>query len=89
VNISNERVQRALDAEDVEGLLQMGAPPDEYEHEAKMIGERLRATNGDLTEGAIAVIIAAVWTEQFGVTVHPEFTMAVSSSVARRILREV
>jgi hypothetical protein len=45
------KVKHALDEEDVEGLLAMGCPRDEYDEEARLIAESVR-TN-ELQEGAL------------------------------------
>ncbi|MFZ0320175.1 MAG: hypothetical protein WAL56_13715 [Candidatus Sulfotelmatobacter sp.] len=65
--ITQEIVQRALNAEDLEGLLQVGAPPDEYESEAQMIAKAVAHTNeAELTEDHLADLIRDVWIEMFG-----------------------
>jgi hypothetical protein len=59
--------------EDVEGLLSMGAPDDEYESEAKMIADRIgeaesKAVKQTLTREEVENIIASVWGQMFGMS---------------------
>lgn len=58
--------------EDIEGLLSMGAPDDEYESEAKMIADRVgeaeQKTNDKITPEEVEHIVAAVWKEMFGLS---------------------
>ena len=86
MKVSNDTVQRALDAEDIEGVLAMGAPADEYESEARMIAGRLRTLEDDLSEDAIVAVIESVWTERFAAA-QGDTQMAIAyANVARRIL---
>jgi hypothetical protein len=67
MTFKQETIQRALNAEDLEGLLQVGAPPDEYESEAQMIANAVTHTNEDeLTEDRLADLIRDVWIETSG-----------------------
>lgn len=59
-------IDNALRAEDVEGLLELGAPNDEYSHEAKTIASELQElTPGTESEDDIAAVIAKVWAKSF------------------------
>lgn len=59
-------IDDALRAEDVEGLLELGAPRDEYSHEAKTIASELdELTTGAASEENIAGVIAKVWAKSF------------------------
>lgn len=64
------RIKRALDEEDIEGLLALGCPGDEYDNEAKLIEEKIcgSANFGKKTFGPddLAKIIEDVWDAQFG-----------------------
>ena len=61
-----EKILKAIDAllvkYDVEGLMKMGCPADEYAHEAKMIVERLAP---GMTVDHVETVVAAVFHEQF------------------------
>jgi hypothetical protein len=64
-------VGELLRHEDIEGLLSMGAPDDEYESEAEMIADRIdeeeaKAVNHMLTRQDVESIIASVWGQIFG-----------------------
>jgi BMFP domain-containing protein YqiC len=57
-----------LSHKDVEGLISIGAPADEYEAEAKMICDRLgeaEQKNSKLTTEQILSIVEQVWREMF------------------------
>jgi hypothetical protein len=59
-------IEDALRAEDVEGLLELGAPKDEYSHEARRISLELDSSvPGRGSEEQILVIIANVWGNSF------------------------
>ena len=55
------KIKRALDEEDVEGLLALDSPRDEYEEEAKLIAARVRTVTefGDKTRSAKRQWLAA------------------------------
>jgi hypothetical protein len=65
-----QEIKRALDEEDVEGLLALGCPKDEYDSEARSIEEKIsRLTDGG--RSALDVVDAAriveeVCTRSFG-----------------------
>jgi len=60
-------VQRILDEEDLEGLLKMGAPKDEYEPEARRIANAIGHLNAEqLTVDRVAHIVSTVWEDMFG-----------------------
>lgn len=55
-----------LNQEDVESLLEAGAPTDEYEPEASMIAEAVSTIPDHLvSETAVTVAIAQVWGKMF------------------------
>jgi hypothetical protein len=64
------QIKAALDSEDIEGLLAIGSPPDEYDSEATLIDSRIAALRrlGDepLGESQAERIVAEVWDEMFG-----------------------
>jgi len=56
-------INRLLRVEDIEGLLSIGAPDDEYESEAKLIADRVaehQASGGEVAMEEVASIIAGV-----------------------------
>lgn len=63
-------IKSVLDQEDIEGLLALECPPDEYDGEASLIESGLaRATNfgkDKVTTDAIQAIVTEVWSSQFG-----------------------
>jgi hypothetical protein len=83
------KIKAALDSEDVEGLLAMGSPPDEYDSEASLIEDRIAKVAGDkLNVDRIADIVTEVWNSQFGPFDEEDLNKRrqAFSSVARRIL---
>ena len=83
------KIKAALDSEDVEGLLAMGSPSDEYESEASLIEGRIVRLAGNAPNvDQIAAIVAEVWDAQFG-PFDPEGLdkrRVAFSSVARKIV---
>jgi hypothetical protein len=65
-------INELLRHEDIEGLLSMGAPDDEYESEAEMIADRVgeaeEKTNDKITREEVEDIVATVWKEMFGLS---------------------
>jgi hypothetical protein len=60
-------VQGALNGEDLEGLLQLGAPADEYKSEAlDIISVIAEAGPSALTEDTLTGVIESVWIRTFG-----------------------
>jgi hypothetical protein len=63
------RIDAILQAEDIEGLLELGAPKDEYSHEAARITSELGALMpGDATEDRITAVVANVWARSFNLS---------------------
>ena len=60
-------ISELLRHEDIEGLLSMGAPDNEYESEAEMIADRVGAAEkrGIITKEEVENVIASVWKEMF------------------------
>jgi hypothetical protein len=81
-------IEDALRAEDVEGLLELGAPRDEYSHEAERIASELRALGpNDATEDRVADLIANVWANSFELSQEDiEKRYTALHRVARQIL---
>jgi len=65
-------INELLRYEDIEGLLSMGAPDDEYESEAEMIADRVgeaeERTSEKISREEVENIVAAVWKEMFGLS---------------------
>ncbi len=67
MDISLEEIKLALQREDIEGLIELGAPDDEYDSEASAILSGLRVIPVlELNQENLAAIIAVVWAESFG-----------------------
>jgi len=81
-------IEDALRAEDVEGLLELGAPRDEYSHEAEKIASELHAfAPSDATEDRVADVIANVWANSFELSqADIEKRQTALHRVARQIL---
>ena len=61
------QIDEILRGEDIEGLLDLGAPRDEYSSEAKAIFSALvRLKDGDVTESILCDLIAQIWIRSFG-----------------------
>jgi hypothetical protein len=60
-----EQIKEILNREDIEGLLRLGAPNDEYETEAKMIAEALAKQKGVADENSLSALVRAVWVKAF------------------------
>ncbi len=59
-------MDNALRREDIEGLLELGAPQDEYSRVAQIITDVLLGSNAvELTEENIMRIVTRIWMEQF------------------------
>jgi len=60
-------VREILNAEDIEGLLKLGAPSDEYSEEARSISSALRSiAASDVGEEAMVSIFRETWSRSFG-----------------------
>ncbi len=80
-------IDAILRAEDVEGLLELGAPKDEYSHEAARITSELDALiPGDATEDRIATVVANVWAKSFGLS---EEDLDKRCPALRRVARQI
>jgi hypothetical protein len=80
-------INELLRYEDIEGLLSMGAPDDEYESEAEKIADRVgeaeKKTNDEITREEVENIVATVWKEMFGcpMSTHDEERMPLPRSL--------
>jgi hypothetical protein len=87
--ISAAQIQQILNDEDVEALLQAGAPTDEYETEARMIAEAItQAQESKLTEERLTSVVRSTWAEMFGSFSEDQLRKreAAFQRVARRVI---
>jgi hypothetical protein len=64
--VSAEKIRDALRAEDIEGLIELGAPSDEYDDEATQIAEAVaELPEGKVSAENIIAIIALIWAKSF------------------------
>jgi len=87
-------VKCALDDEDIESLLAIGAPRDEYDPEASKIESRISVLLGNQSEVSaahVAEIVADVWNSMFGPFDTEQIAKRQSAfdSVAKRILKSL
>ena len=69
MDISVAKVKLAMQREDVEGLIELRAPDDEYDAEAQAVLSALMAMpTPELNPSALAAIISVVWAKSFGRT---------------------
>jgi hypothetical protein len=67
MRISAVAIDSILQAEDIEGLLSLGAPNDEYSHEAAQMQSALETLDDcDVTEDHVSRLIMEVWAQSFG-----------------------
>lgn len=76
MTISLDEIQLILQEADVEGLIALGAPSDEYRDEAKEIESRIRQDDNDhFSYAYIESVVAKVWQECFGPFSDSEFAL--------------
>lgn len=69
MDISLENIERILIEEDIEGLIEDGAPEDEYSSEAEDIAKALSEfTEEDINEDNVAKVISLIWAESFNLS---------------------
>ena len=66
MNVDPTIVHEVLEAEDIEGLLELGAPSDEYFQEAQWISQALKSLAGRVSEEDLVAIFKNVWNRSFG-----------------------
>jgi hypothetical protein len=89
--ISVSAVEEVLRSEDIEGLLELGAPRDEYADEARRIISALADVGmEDLTESTVTTAIQKTWIESFGPfsAVDIQKRIPAFQQVARHILNQ-
>jgi hypothetical protein len=63
--VNVDQIRDILNQEDIEGLLRLGAPNDEYETEAKMIAEALAEQKELADEDRLSALVRVVWIKAF------------------------
>jgi hypothetical protein len=64
-----EKINAAFIEEDLEGLIEEGAPLDEYSSEAQSVAEALaKIPDEKLTASVVAATIAFVWAKNFDIS---------------------
>lgn len=67
-----ELIRELLRTEDIEDLIALGSPDDEYDTEARMIAEDVRTAewkqDQPLTRDQIRDVVVRVWTKMFGIS---------------------
>lgn len=89
MSISLTDIQHALMAEDVEGLLALGAPDDEYFREADAIASVLSSMSAEqITLSSIVTVISNVWSKYFGPFMPEDISKRTSAfqNIAQRLL---
>lgn len=92
MEVTAQRLQEILSEEDVEGLLALGAPADEYSGEAEAIAAAFQQVTAETpSELDVLSIVQAVWAHFFGPFSEEEMHSRLTSlgKVARRILENV
>ena len=66
MTISCAHIETVLRIEDIESLIEFGAPDNEYDSEAKEMFELLeRLDRGQFTEDGLVSVVSRVWGEMF------------------------
>lgn len=59
-------IKTILHDEDIEGLIKIGAPADEYNGEAAQIASEIYRLRGQPTEDQVTQVVEDVWKKSFG-----------------------
>ena len=88
MHISMSIISEALQSEDIESLIEFGAPSDEYNAEAELLFEALgKLGASQINEVTIAAVLAGVWAKMFNRNADEiRARLPAFQSVARRIL---
>lgn len=82
-------VENILREEDIEGLIQLGAPADEYDLEARAIAAAISRLGGQATEEQVAQAVRDIWKEFFDLSTEDlEARGEAFRRVAHRLLHE-
>lgn len=85
--ITSQAINELLNAEDIEGMLEAGAPADEYMSEANRIAAAVNAlAAAQVTEENILAIVALAWMQDFDLN---ESGMRDRSQAIRRVAQQV
>jgi hypothetical protein len=85
--ISQAKIETILREADIEGLIESGAPDDEYDSEAVEIAVALeKIAPGDLTEDNVLTIVCGIWNKSFG---HDESETEKVKPYFRKIVRSI
>jgi hypothetical protein len=64
--LDETKINSFLQTEDIEGFIELGAPNDEYESEAKDIAQNLTKLNlKELSFETILEVLSTIWTKNF------------------------
>lgn len=88
--ITETAIEEVLRSADIEALIQLGAPKDEYESEARSIMNAIvHLDEKDLTEERLTAILRVEWTHWFGPFSDGEMELRMPDfqRIARRILK--
>jgi hypothetical protein len=88
--MTTNSVENILREEDIEGLIQLGAPADEYNPEAREIAAAMSRLGGEASEEQVVQVVGDVWKEFFDLS--PEDIEARGEAflrVAHRLVHEV
>ena len=89
--ISEHKIKMLLDREDIENLLALGAPGDEYRSEAQMIYSAVAKLRHERPHGfttdQITNIIKDIWQEMFGPMASDE--LVAREPIFRKIAAEI
>jgi hypothetical protein len=88
--ITETAIEEVLRSADIEALIQLGAPKDEYESEARSIMDAVaRLDVNEVTEESLTAIIRTEWSKWFGPFSDDEMKMRMTDfqRIARRILK--
>ncbi len=66
MKVNTSIVLSILDREDIEGLIERGAPSDEYTDEARLIAEGLEAMPDRTDLEQVVAVVSQVWNRMFG-----------------------
>jgi hypothetical protein len=66
MRLTTEHINSILINEDIEGLIELGAPEDEYYDEAAQLLAAINVYDGDLDDNAISALLTIIWTKSFG-----------------------
>jgi hypothetical protein len=86
--IPTSTIDDILKEEDIEGLLNLGAPKDEYSHEAEEIKAALEAIDeNNVTSDQVATVVMTVWERSFGPFAPDDIQRR--SSVLRQVVQRI